>query len=78
MAEYYRTKEDRGKGLSLHCPEYNLNLCIKPEPVTAGADAMVNIWFWFRYIWSMSRSIRGDLVYFWESVRNPTVPRVPV
>ena len=26
---------------SAHCPKNNLNLCIKPEPVTFGADATV-------------------------------------
>ena len=31
--------------IAKQCPKNNLNLCVKTEPVTAGADATVNVWF---------------------------------
>ena len=36
---------------SSHCPKNNLSLCIKTEPVTVRADAMVYVWLFFnKYI----------------------------
>ena len=38
--------------LLTHCPKKNLNLRLKPEPVTATDDATVNVWFMFQiYVW---------------------------
>ena len=43
----------------LHCPKNNLNLCLKTEPVAAGADATVHVCFWARPIDAFSN--RGKL-----------------
>ena len=37
-----RSLEPRNfRGICVHCPRNNLNLCIKTEPVTVGVDAVV-------------------------------------
>ena len=33
------------EGYFMHCPENDLNNCIKPEPVTDGVDATGYVWF---------------------------------
>ena len=54
--------------IAKQCPKNNLNLCVKTEPVTAGADATVNVWFLGQiyvnkkpHIYRCIRSNRGRL-----------------
>ena len=82
-----------GKQNRQHCPNNNLKLCIKTEPVTAGADATVYVWILGQIHVYKSQTctvastpavtcrlgfLCGESDYFWDSACGISVSQGPI